>query len=179
MTQIKLFIQYSGLKSVNFCWFTLYCRPSKKMNKDEFMDKHLYLQVSASHLSAVVLQLHSVTPSFQTSRACLCSSWIFRAACPSFSASRAEEPRYLLSPLPTFSSCHCWGYKNMSNTLPQQPLFCVYILSNTHLLMLTTPVLPAFFSTWSHSSSSPRILYLITHKQDKYSKQYFDAKLTT
>lgn len=29
-----------------------------------------------------------------------------------------------------------------------------------HLLMLTIAVPPAFFSTWSHSSSFPRILYL-------------------
>lgn len=155
-TNKRLFIQYSGLKCVNFCWFTpLYCRPSKNKKKDEFMDKHF---------SAVLLQLHSVTPSFQTSRAC--SSWIFQAAFPSSSASRAEERHYLLRrfPLPIFSSCHCWEYINISNKLLWQLHSSVYVLNNTHLLMLTTPVFPALFSTWSHSSSSPWILYLRTHK---------------
>lgn len=34
-----------------------------------------------------------------------------------------------------------------------------------HLFMLTMAVFPAFFNTWSHSSSSPRILYLKVQKK--------------
>ena len=34
------------------------------------------------------------------------------------------------------------------------------LLNPTYLFILTTAVFPAFFKTWSHSSSFPRILYL-------------------
>lgn len=54
-----------------------------------------------------------------------------------------------------------WLPLKQAKTSRQRRVF----LPTLHLLMLTTAVLPAFFSTWSHSSSSPRILYLETQRK--------------
>lgn len=143
------------------------------------MNTQLYLQVSPKKVLCSLLLLHSVTPSFQISRACLCSSWPFHVAFPSFSASRAEEPRFLFGhfPLPIFSSCHCWENKNMNKLLQQPHTTCLLFTPWTtlHLLMLMTAVFPAFFSTWSHSSSSPRILYLKNTQATTINTACFDS----
>lgn len=61
--------------------------------------------------SPVNTELFTVTPSFQI---CLCcSSWICRAAFPSFSLSHAGDPRCLRwrFPHPFSASCRCWEEK--------------------------------------------------------------------
>lgn len=127
---------------------------TEEKNKSEFLssDKHFYTSV---RLSA------SIKPSFQICQVCSGVSWTFHVSVPS----SASHPHYSLRRflLPISSSCHCWIKKHYNRqvstaSIPSCPVYGVML----HLLMLTTAVLPAFFSTWSHSSSSPRILYLKT-----------------